>query len=358
MWITGSEFSNTLAQTYEELIHLTDPMMEVAMAIGGLGALLFVSKHVFHALAHGEAIDIYPLLRPFTIGICILLFPYLVLGTIDSIMEPICSVTEGLGVDKVEEMERLKEECRIKQSAVHIKNEKPYRLSPDEYQKAQELVFNNRVDLEDAKDETDVPFSPTAFGEILSDKLEALIDKGVRDLCDLVLTCFTMGIEFMSVFMRLVLSVIGPIVFAISIFTGLESGLQMWISRYITFWLWIPVGNILKSFLAGINMVMIKNDIASLDQVLASNDFGNIEFSDSMMIVFYVFAAAGFAAIPTIAGWIVEAGGGAGALGSAIKSGLFGTAKGVGGKASKFIGKHPPSFTKFNPQKTQQKTQK
>ena len=39
-----------------------------------------------------EPIDVYPLLRPFAIGICILLFPTLVLGTLNTVLSPIVQV--------------------------------------------------------------------------------------------------------------------------------------------------------------------------------------------------------------------------------------------------------------------------
>ncbi|MHC8418201.1 conjugative transposon protein TraJ, partial [Bacteroides hominis] len=55
----------------------------------GLGALFYVAAKVWQSLASAEPIDVYPLLRPFVIGFCIMFFPTFVLGTINSVMSPV-----------------------------------------------------------------------------------------------------------------------------------------------------------------------------------------------------------------------------------------------------------------------------
>ena len=47
-------------------------------------------------MARAEPVDVYPLLRPFALGICILLFPTLVLGTMNSILSPIVQGTHRM----------------------------------------------------------------------------------------------------------------------------------------------------------------------------------------------------------------------------------------------------------------------
>jgi hypothetical protein len=56
------------------------------MNMAGLGALFFVAHRVWQSLSRAEPIDVYPLLRPFVIGFCIMLFPTFVLGTINAVM--------------------------------------------------------------------------------------------------------------------------------------------------------------------------------------------------------------------------------------------------------------------------------
>jgi conjugative transposon TraJ protein len=81
------EFENLhqiLLSLYEEMMPLCSDMAGVAKGLAGLGALFYVAMRVWQSLARAEAIDVYPLLRPFAIGLCILFFPTVVLGTMNS----------------------------------------------------------------------------------------------------------------------------------------------------------------------------------------------------------------------------------------------------------------------------------
>ena len=57
---------------YDDMMALCYPMSQVAMAIAGIGALLYIAYRVWQSLAQAEPIDLFPLMRPFAIGICIL----------------------------------------------------------------------------------------------------------------------------------------------------------------------------------------------------------------------------------------------------------------------------------------------
>lgn len=83
------EFDNLhqiLLSLYEEMMPLCSDMAGVAKGLAGLGALFYVAVRVWQSLARAEAIDVYPLLRPFAIGLCILFFPTIVLGTMNSVL--------------------------------------------------------------------------------------------------------------------------------------------------------------------------------------------------------------------------------------------------------------------------------
>ena len=78
-----------LESLYNEMMPLCEDMLGVAKGFAGLGALFYVALRVWQSMARAEPVDVYPLLRPFALGICILLFPTLVLGTMNSILSPI-----------------------------------------------------------------------------------------------------------------------------------------------------------------------------------------------------------------------------------------------------------------------------
>ena len=83
------EFDNlhqVLRVLYDEMMPLCGDMTGVAKGIAGLGALFYVAAKVWQSLARAEAIDGYPLLRPFALGLCILFLPTFVLGTINTVL--------------------------------------------------------------------------------------------------------------------------------------------------------------------------------------------------------------------------------------------------------------------------------
>ena len=85
-----------LRNLYEDMMPLCSSMTGVAKGMAGLGALFYVAAKVWQALARAEPIDVYPLLRPFAIGLCIMFFPSFVLGTINSVMSPVVKGTHTL----------------------------------------------------------------------------------------------------------------------------------------------------------------------------------------------------------------------------------------------------------------------
>ena len=74
---------------YPDLMPLCSQMTGVAKGLAGLGALFYVAYRVWQSLARAEPIDVFPLLRPFALGICIMFFPTIVLGTLNSILSPV-----------------------------------------------------------------------------------------------------------------------------------------------------------------------------------------------------------------------------------------------------------------------------
>ena len=82
-----------LRSLYGEMMPLCEDMAGVARGIAGLGALFYVAYRVWQSLARAEPIDVLPMLRPFAIGLCIMFFPTVVLGTINSILSPVVQGT-------------------------------------------------------------------------------------------------------------------------------------------------------------------------------------------------------------------------------------------------------------------------
>ncbi len=73
-----------LRSTYDEMMPLCAQMSGIAKGIAGLGALFYIALRVWASIARAEPIDVFPLLRPFVLGFCIMFFPTVVLGTMNA----------------------------------------------------------------------------------------------------------------------------------------------------------------------------------------------------------------------------------------------------------------------------------
>jgi conjugative transposon TraJ protein len=122
-------------------------------------------------------------------------------------------------------------------------------------------------------------------------------------------------IDTLRTFQLVVLSILGPIVFGISVFDGFQHTLTVWLARYINIYLWLPVANIFGSIIGKIQENMLKIDIAQ------AGEYGETFFSrtDVAYLVFMIIGIIGYFTVPSVANYIVHAGGG-GALGQKVTS--------------------------------------
>ena len=110
MSIDFANLHTILESLYNQMMPLCEDMLGVAKGIAGLGALFYVAVRVWQSIARAEPIDVYPLLRPFALGICILLFPTLVLGTMNSILSPIVQGTHKMLEGQTLDMQEYREQ--------------------------------------------------------------------------------------------------------------------------------------------------------------------------------------------------------------------------------------------------------
>ena len=98
-----SNLHEILRDLYNEMMPLCADMAGVAKGLAGLGALFYIAMRIWSSLARAEPIDVFPLLRPFALGLCILFFPTIVLGTINGLLSPIAqgwhSIVESQSFD-------------------------------------------------------------------------------------------------------------------------------------------------------------------------------------------------------------------------------------------------------------------
>ena len=108
--IDWTNLHELLRSLYDEMMPLCEDMASVAKGVAGIGALFYVAYRVWQSLARAEEIDVFPLFRPFVLGLCIMFFPTLVLGTINGILSPVCSATSSLVEQQTFDMKKYQEE--------------------------------------------------------------------------------------------------------------------------------------------------------------------------------------------------------------------------------------------------------
>lgn len=313
-----------LANLYQEMIPLCGNMIGVAKGLAGLGALFYVAYRVWQALSRAEPIDVFPLLRPFAIGLCIMFFPTIVLGTINAVMSPIVKGTHTILESQTMDMKAYQQQKDQLEYEARVREGKAWLVDDEIYdQKMKDLGI------------TDTPEIICMWGERLWYDIKAWFRQVIRDFFELLFNASALVIDTIRTFFLVVLAILGPIAFAFSIYDGFQATLTQWLTRYISVYLWLPISDLFSSVLARIQLLMLQQDVEMLQDPNYIPDGSN-----GVYIVFLIIGIIGYFTIPTVAGWIIQSGG-AGAYGSAVnktatKAG--GIAGGVAGSVAGNVG--------------------
>lgn len=294
------DFTNlhtVLEGLYDEMMPLCEDMLDVGKGLAGLGALFYVASRVWQSLARAEPIDVYTLLRPFAIGICILLFPTLVLGTLNEGLGLIVQGTHTMVEEQTLDMERYRaQKDELEREAMMRSPETAFLVSDEE--------FDRQLD-ELGWTPGDMATRLGMYVEVGMYNMEKKIRDAFRSLLELLFAAASLLIDTVRTFFLVVLSILGPLAFAFSVWDGFQSTLTQWFARYISVYLWLPVSDLFSCMLAKIQVLMLQSDIAELQ----SNPEYSIDNSNSVYIVFMLIGIIGYFTVPTVANWIVQAGG-------------------------------------------------
>ena len=299
MMLAAIEFENlhqVLRSLYTEMMPLCSNMAGVAKGIAGLGALFYVAVRVWQSLARAEPIDVYPLLRPFAIGLCIMFFPTIVLGTINSVLSPVVKGTNQMLQTQTFDMNKYREQKDKLEYEAMVRNpETAYLVSNEEFdKKLEELGWEPK----------DLGTMAGMYVERGMYNMKKSIREFFRDILELLFQAAALLIDTLRTFFLIVLSILGPIAFAISVWDGFQSTLTQWITRYVSVYLWLPVADLFSSVLAKIQILMLQKDIEALQDPTYIPDS-----SSGVYIVFMIIGIIGYFTVPTVAGWIIQAGG-------------------------------------------------
>jgi len=135
--------------------------------------------------------------------------------------------------------------------------------------------------------------------------MRKMIRDWFRELLELLFQAAALVIDTIRTFFLVVLAILGPIAFAISVYDGFQSTMTQWISRYISVYFWLPVSDLFSCILAKIQVLTLQNDIAEMQ----NNPNFSIDASNTVYIIFMLIGIVGYFTIPTVSNWIISAGG-------------------------------------------------
>lgn len=271
----GTSLQSVLDQLYKDMMPLCKGLIGTARLIGGFGALWFIGMRIWRHIAAAEPVDMYGLLRPFVLGFCILIFPS-VIDLVNGILQPVVKATAIMQSGSNDAM----------RSYLHSQESTNWSLGT---------------------------INPMNW-----------IREAFRELLELVFQGVALIIDVIRTFYLIVLAIIGPIVFGLSIYDGFHHLITVWLARYINVFLWLPVANIFGAIISRIQQNMLVTN--GLSVPIPGQTFVT---SDWAYMIFLLIAIVGYCTVPSVANYIVNAGGG-NALLHKVTSFTIGAAKSAG----------------------------
>ena len=202
-----------LQSLYTDMMPLCSQMTGVAKGLAGLGALFYVAYRVWQSLARAEPIDVFPLLRPFALGICIMFFPTIVLGTLNSILSPVVTGTHRILETQTFDMN----EYRQQKDKLEIE---AMRRNPETAYLVDKEAFDNKLDELGALDAIE---ACGMYVDRAMYNMKKSVQNFFRELLELMFNAAALVVDTLRTFFLIVLSILGPISFAISYFCSEQS---------------------------------------------------------------------------------------------------------------------------------------
>ncbi len=306
--VTGTEADSlhaVLQQVYTEMLPLSGQLISVGRGLAGFAALWYIGSRIWHHLANAEPVDFYPLLRPFALGIAILLFPA-VLSLLNGVLQPTVAATNAMVAQSNKAIAVLlqhKEAALRKSEAWQIyvgadgngDREKWYKYTHPEAPTGDSESLLDRLG-------NDVKFAMAKA----SYSFRHSVKQWMAEILELLFIAAALCINTIRTFYLIILSILGPLVLGFAVFDGFHHSLTVWLARYVNVFLWLPVSNIFGSIIGKIQENMLRLDISQVEQS------GDTFFSptDTAYLVFLLIGIIGYCTVPSVANYIVHAGGG------------------------------------------------
>jgi hypothetical protein len=240
------------------MMPLCSQLIGVGRGLAGFGAVWYIGSRVWKHIAAAEPVDFFPLFRPFVLGFCVMIFPS-VIALINGVLQPTVTGTAAMVKGSNDAISRYLD---LRQAGV-------------------------------SSGGWDISLSSLNPSNWIREML--------RDFLEVIFEAASLCINTIRTFYLIVLAILGPFVFGLSIFDGFQHTVTVWLARYINIFLWLPVANIFGAIIGKIQENMILADASSGDPFSTTG---------TAYLVFLVISIVGYFTVPSVANYIVNAGGG------------------------------------------------
>ncbi|MEQ9441003.1 MAG: hypothetical protein RIG62_18315 [Cyclobacteriaceae bacterium] len=320
--MAASALQDSLYNAYNKLSPQFSAIASGMSLVAGLGAMIYVCIRIYRQILMEEPINFYPLVKPILISLALALYPGL-LSIVNAVMAVASNYTASLVGESNETLERM-----LTQDLVETDAWKHYMGN---------FGFGDYGSwVEDNEIETSGPFGIFSMmnfaGEQMLFQFKGYARMLMFDVVSLLYYTASVCIDAARIFFLLILSLLGPIAIALSLFESFSSSLTGWLTRYIHVSLWLPVANLYGFLINEIQISLIDGALVQL------NDSGtsSVDSTDMAMLVFLLFAAVGYFTIPSVASWIVHPGHGGSAAMKQVNF-LGNTASAAAGAAMGYV---------------------
>jgi len=298
-----------LDNVYNQMIPMCSNLIGAAQGIAGFAALWYIASRVWRQIAHAEPLDFYPLLRPFALGICVMLFPS-VIALMNGVMQPIVTTTGNMVTTSNNAIALL-----LQQKQAALQNSSSYQMYVGDDGNGDRSKWYAYTHPDDPNDQNEGTFSSLGNDvKFWMDKqaynFKNDIKEWMSEILEVIYAAAILCINTIRTFYLIVLAILGPLVFGFAVFDGLQHTLTQWIARYINIFLWLPIANIFGAIIGQVQQQMLQLDI---NQIQSS---GDTFFSptDTCYLIFLCIGIVGYFCVPSVANYVIHAHGGNGLL--------------------------------------------
>ncbi len=273
----NSELIQKVFENVKEAIECSE-LMAYCQILAGIFTLAYFGNIIWKTWGKGAEIHIVDLCKPFVVLVCITNFS-LVTGLFDSLIyQPLNNATLSL-----------------------VENNNNVLTELQNY-----IVKKNQIEQKESEDENIVSKTIDTVKQTVSSvwKLPSIIAMCTFNLlaqllCVIAKTCM---IAY-SFLLRIILSVFGPIAFALSLIPYFSDNIKNWISKYIGALLYVPICNIILYVTQCYATAMFQLQNSELNLV---KNMYNVLSSDLVVSVMFIVSACAYFTVPKLAGMIVS----------------------------------------------------